>query len=134
METRNVAASHADRQCTEKHHTLIHMAKKPNKTQKIGNTEEEAFAIAVSQTSCSTYCNDETKRVKYCHPSSATPAARMERDLSRIHRDLRAEHDDIWYCISFLFSHACIAADRLRQQRELSSGAVRRYCVIFTRG
>lgn len=48
-----------------------------------------------------------------CSPSAA-PAHIVERDPSRIHQDLRAEHDDIWHCISFLSGHTRVAADRLR--------------------
>lgn len=38
------------RQCKEKHHTLIYVAKKPNKTLRTGETEEEVFASTVSLT------------------------------------------------------------------------------------
>lgn len=53
--------SRSCRQCKEKYHTLLHVAKKLNKTQKTGNSEREA--IAIPQTSYSAYCNDETERI-----------------------------------------------------------------------
>lgn len=49
------------RQCKEKHHTLIYVAKKPNNMLRTRKTEEEASTVP--QTSCSAYYNDVTEQV-----------------------------------------------------------------------
>lgn len=64
-----------------------------------------------------------------------------QRPLQRVWRETSQESIETYELNTMTYGTASasylttrFAADRLRQQRELSSGAVRRYCVIFTRG